>query len=258
MRRMLLAWALLLAGVFCLLQQPAPKAYWQSRAQQASAAACTAPSLDVNVNASVFGDWSSGSTFNLSPLSSTGSNVVVVVFVEINGLAGTDTLTVTDSAMLLSYGTSSFTGSTWTGTNRFATPGFFSEFVSKSSTSALLAGDTLTVTTSSAAVSFGTAQAFVVDGVNLSSLFDQTNGSMPNGSATSSNATVSTINNCTMIINGLAETGTATPTAPWTQILQRNFLFTQYARFTSPQSSFTIPQFGGSSSRAIGDALTSP
>jgi hypothetical protein len=257
MRRMLLVWALLLAGVFCLLQQPMPKAYWQSRAQQASAAACTAPSFDVNVNASVFGDWSSGMTFTLSPLSSTGSNVVVVVFVEINGLAGTDTMTVTDSASLLSYGTSSFTGSTWTGTNRLTTPGFFSEFVSKSSTSAPLAGDTLTVVTSSATISFGTANAFVVDGVNLSSLFDP-GGGVPNGSASAANATVFTSNPCTMIINGLAETGTATPTAPWTQILQRNFLFTQYARFTSPQSSFTIPQFGGTSSRAIGDALTSP
>jgi hypothetical protein len=257
MRRILLVWSLLLAGVFCLLQQPMPKAYWQSRTQSAAGTSCTAPSLDANANAVKFGDWSSGMTFNLSPLSSTGSNVVVVVFVEINGLGGTDTMTVTDSAGLLSYGTSSFTGSTWTGTNRFTTPGFFSEFVSKSSTSAPLSGDTLTVVTGSTTISFGTAQAFVVDGVNLSSLFDP-GGGVPNGSASAANATVSTTNNCTMIINGVAETGTATPTAPWTQVLQRNFLFTQYARFTLPQSSFTIPQFGGTSSRAIGDALTSP
>jgi hypothetical protein len=257
MRRMLLAWALLLAGVFCLLQQPMPKAYWQSRAQQASGGvACTAPSLDANINAVHSGDWSSGTTFMLGALSSTGSNVVVVLFVEINGLTAADTLTATDSAGLLSFGTVSFSGTTFTGTNRLSTAGFFSEFVSKTSTSLPLATDTITVT-SSLAPSFATAQAFVVDGVNTSSLFDP-GGGVPNGSNSAANATVFTSNPCTMIINGVSETGTATPTAPWTQVLQRNFLFTQYAQFTSPQSSFTIPQFGGSSNRAIGDALTSP
>jgi hypothetical protein len=257
---MLLAWALLLAGVFCLLQQPAPKAYWQSRAQQASSAACTAPSIDANANAVEFGDWSTGLTFTVAALSSTSSNVVVVVFVEINGPSASDTLTATDSAGLLSFGTVSFSGTTFTGTNRLSTPGFFSEFVSKTSTSPPLSGDTITVSlgTVSSTISFATAQAFVVDGVNTSSLFDP-GGGVPNGVNGTTNATVFTSNSCTMIINGVSETGTAVPSAPWTQILQRNFLFTQYARFTSPQSSFTIPQgAGGSSNRAIGDALTSP
>jgi hypothetical protein len=183
--------------------------------------------------------------------------VVVVLFVEINGLTASDTVTATDSAGLLSFGTVSFSGATFTGTNRLSTAGFFSEFVSKTSTSAPLSTDTITVTTS-IAPSFATTQAFVVDGVNISSLFDP-GGGVPNGSNSAANATVFTSNSCTMIINGVSETGTATPSAPWTQVLQRNFLFTQYARFTSAQPSFTIPQgAGGSSNRAIGDALTSP
>jgi hypothetical protein len=222
--------------------------------------ACTAPSIDANANAIEFGDWSSGTSFSLiSFLSSNASNVVVVLFTLINGGTTAATITPTDSAGLLSFGISHDNGiGGWGGTNRFGTDSSSSlaEYVSKSSSSSPLAGDTITITTNFTPT-FGTAWAFVVDGVNLSSLFS--GGSVPTAGVGSANAIVSTTAPCTMIVNGLGETGTATPSAPWTQILQRNFMFSQYARFTSAQGSFIIPQgSGGASNKAIGDALQSP
>jgi hypothetical protein len=254
MRRILLAWSLLLAGVFCLLQQPMPKAYWQSRAQSAAGTSCTAPTLDANVNAVQFADWSSGTSFSLTGLTSTGTNVVAVLFLETNGLNTAGTITPTTTG--LSWGVSFATAGTWSGSNRSATDGSssFAEFVATSSSA--LSSATILITYNQTPT-FATAQAFVVDGTKFSAPFDT--GSVPNALTGAANATVATNGPCNMIFNGVAETGTAVPSAPWTQVLQRNFMFTQYARFTTGQSSFTIPQgSGGSSAKAIGDAFQSP
>jgi hypothetical protein len=255
MRCILLVWALLLAGIFCLLRQPMPQAYWQSRAQNASATACTAPTIDPNVTAVQFADWSSGMTFVLPALSSTNGSVVVVMFLETNGLNTGATITVTDSAMLFSFGVSSSNGTIWTGTNRASTDlsSSFTEFAGKSANTSPLSNDIITVTYS-LTPSFATAHAFVVDGTRFSAPFDGT----PVPVAGAGAPVISTTNPCTMVVSGFAETGTAAPSLPWVQILQRNFLFTQYGRFTSAQTGLTVSEGGGSSNKSIADALTSP
>jgi hypothetical protein len=258
MCRIFASWLLLLAALYVAwLIMPARAQDLGFGVWKTPRVACVAPTLDPNANAVKFADWSTGMTFALPAISSTSSNVVVVLFVETNSLTGGGTITPTDSAALMSFGVSFSTSGVWSGTNRSgvgAGSGFV-EFVGKSS--AALSADIITITYNQTP-SFATAHVFIVDGTNFSAPFDP-NGSLPNASGTANvNATVATTNPCTMIINGVAENSTATPTAPWTQVLQRNFMFTQYARFTSAQASFTISQFGGTSSEAIGDALTSP
>lgn len=244
MSRILLGWSLLLAGIFCLLQQPMPRAYWQSRAQVATAASCSAPTLNGTAR-------TTGSVYTnpnvLAGLTTSGGNRLIYAVASINGVVGGDTVTFSDAASLnvltFSQRTISVSGNPIVSAVAIA--------------SGALTADVITVSVAPGlGVNYMEAFAIGIAGSNTTTKFDA-NGSIPNPTV-SGPLSLSTSHNCDLILAAFRAAGPiVTPDAGWTTAVNIDFGGMEYLPVTSTQSGLA-PTGGLSYNGAIGDAIVSP
>lgn len=243
MRRHLLGWSLLLAGIFCLLQQPMPRAYWQSRAQVATAASCSAPTLNgtAKTTSNVYTNPNV-----LTGLTTSGGNRLIYAVTTVNGFNnGTDTLTLSDatSGNVLSFSQRAIakTGSVLIASTAVA--------------SGALTADVITATvTPGAGVTFLESVAIGIAGADTTTKFDG-NASLPN-TVSSGALSISTTHNCDFILGEFRNGGAFVTDAGWTNAIIGDFTGIEYLAVTSAQSGLTPT--GGGNSGGIGDAVVSP
>lgn len=212
--------------------------------------------LSVDVAGSVVVNTFSGTSATLPGLSS-GANVVVGMFVLLNGASGAINITsVTDTA-----------GLTWTLQKQIGNCDGLAnqslEWWTAVSVPAL-SNDVITLNLSAATVDL-VASAFTISGANLSSRFDP-NSSLPAATACTpgtpvTTQAVSTTNLNTVIVSGWRQISTASPTAGpgFTQILGTAFLLTEFKIVTAAQTGLLVTEATGSgdANGVIADAIVS-
>jgi hypothetical protein len=234
-----LSFALLLAGLFCLAQEPRAQVPMTGAGLGAPGGAPFQPfQLDGSVSANNAVWPSTGQAVTLTTIQTQGLIVVAIL---------------TNAASVTSV---TATGLTFTlRTNSVTTGGgsYMSDYTAPYSGGQCNSGCAITV--SPASTNFTTATAFGISGDKSGSPFDG-NASVPAASSSGIPAiTTSNANNFifTNLINGGG--GSCTAGSGWSLINGSNFQCVEYQIFTSTQTSLTPTQATGTSTGGLVDAV---